>query len=100
MILKFSCINHCLDFEIDSKELTNQSFRFCSYCGEKMKIENMNEVVSEIIIETVKRNTDEGLRHMGVEGFLEAVEKLTNEKTKKLFQTELKNRGIFNGNSM
>jgi predicted RNA-binding protein Jag len=95
MIIKFSCKNHCLDFEKTEDELQNEKvIRHCPWCGEKLKIENIGEILDEDIKKQVEQYVTNCLKSLGWEGTIEAVEHLQNKRTKEYYQTELRKRGL------
>jgi len=97
MIIKFSCSNHCLDFQKTEEELCQERpITHCPWCGEKLHIENISEVVNADIKKRVKEGTDKGLRECGIEGFIELIERQPDGKVKKLYIEELKQRRILN----
>jgi hypothetical protein len=95
MIIKFYCKNHCLDFEKTSEELCQEKvITHCPYCGLKLQISNMDEVVAKDIEQQIERYVSKCLREFGLEGTIEAIEHLQNQTIKNLYQDELRRRKI------
>jgi len=95
MMIKFSCSNHCLDFEKTSEELqTEKIITNCPYCGEKLHVENLGDVLDEQIKKQVENYVTECYKTLGLEGTVEAVEHLQNQRVKQYYQTELRKRGL------
>jgi hypothetical protein len=95
MIIKFSCKNHCFDFEKTEKELCQEkAITRCPWCGEKLQVENLKEVVDEDIQKLIEQYVTSALKDLGWEGTIEAVEHLQNERTKQYYQIELRKRGL------
>ncbi len=95
MIIQFSCINHCLDFEKTSEELqTEKVITHCPYCGEHLSVMNIDVVVAKDIRKQVENYVTECYKSMGLEGTLEAVERLQNKTVQQYYKNELKKRGL------
>jgi len=91
----FFCNNHCADFSKTYTELCHEEvIRFCPYCGGKLHIQNLEEILHEDIKKQVENYFKEALTSLGLEGTIEAIEHLQNKQTKKLYQDELRYRGL------
>jgi hypothetical protein len=95
MTILFYCDNHCLDFEKTKEELQQERIiTHCPWCGSKLHVRNLDEVLDEDIKKQVEQYVTDALKQMGWEGLIEAVENLQNERTKQYYQTELRKRGL------
>ena len=95
MLIKFSCKNHCLDFEKTSEELqTEKVITNCPYCGEKLSVTNLDQVVAEDIRRQVEAYVTESYKINGLEGTLEIIERLQNKTVQQYYKNELKKRRL------
>lgn len=95
MFIKFSCKNHCLDFEKTEEELLQErTLTHCPWCGEKLSVENIGEILDNDIKKQVEQYVANAFKSLGLEGTIEAVEHLQNKRTKEYYQVELKKRGL------
>lgn len=95
MIIKFSCKNHCLDFEKTYEELqTERAITHCPWCGEKLSIRNIKDILDDDIKKQVEQYVTNAFKSLGLEGTIETVEHLQNERTKQHYQNELRKRGV------
>ena len=95
MKVKFFCNNHCLDFEKTEVELQKEKvITHCPFCGEKLRILNLEEILTTGIEEEVKRNTDKWLNTLGIEGTIELIERNKEYSVSRLYEQELRRRGV------
>jgi uncharacterized protein YuzB (UPF0349 family) len=96
MIIKFYCNNHCGDFTKDELELIyqKQSFRYCAFCGEKLIIENLTEIVQQDTKIKVRNNINTWFNEIGVDNTIDLVKRNKNQPCAKLYLDELKQRGF------
>lgn len=95
MNVLFSCKNHCQDFSKSEQELTIQkTITRCSYCGEKLYIENLQEIVLMDIKKKIKNNVDTYIKELGLEGAWELIERNKTHAGANLYFEEFKRRGI------
>jgi len=96
MIIKFYCDNHCGDFTKDELELDyqNQSFRYCAFCGEKLRIENLTDIVQQDIEIKVRKNISNWFKEIGVDNTIDLVKRNKNQPCAKLYLDELQRRGF------
>jgi thioredoxin reductase len=95
MIIKFSCKNRCLDFAKTEEELRNEKvITHCPYCGEKLSVQNIDEVVNDDIQKIIESNVTAYYRTMGLEATAEMIDRLKDGKVKNLYQTELRKRKL------
>lgn len=96
MIIKFSCSKHCLDFEKTEEELRNEKvITHCPYCGDKLRILNIEDVVKSDIDTQVKNYIDKWFKELGIEGTIEMIERNKNQEASyRLYKTELEKRGL------
>lgn len=96
MIIKFYCKNHCADFDKDSIELEyqNQSFRKCAFCGEKLQIENLKDIVLLDIKIKVKNNITKWANEIGMDNVIDLLKRNSNQACFKFYKEELESRGI------
>jgi len=95
MKIKFTCLRCGYTFEKNEQDVIDQhqSFRYC-HCGGKLSISNLEEIVSQDISIQIKNNTSKYLSENGIEGAIELIERITESEIKKLYQDELRKRGI------
>ena len=95
MKIKFSCSKHCLDFEKTEEELQNEKvITHCPFCGEKLHILNLEEVVKKDIDTEVKDNLKKWFNELGIEGTIELIERHDNLAVQRLYKQELRKRGL------
>ena len=96
MKIKFFCDNHCADFEKDEIELIyqNQIFKFCSFCGEKLKILNLDEVITQDLQEKIKNNINKWFNQIGIDNTLDLIQRNRNASCSRLYIEELQKRGF------
>ena len=94
MRIKFYCDKHCLDFKKTEEELqTERAITHCPFCGDKLHILNLNDIVATDIEIKVKNNIDKWGKELGLEGCIELVERNSNYAISRLYHQELKRRG-------
>jgi len=96
MIIKFSCKNHCADFDKDEIELQyqNQTFRYCAFCGEKLQIENLKDIIIYDLRERIKNNINKWAKEMGFDNVIDLIKRNKNQKCYKFYKEELESRGF------
>lgn len=97
MIIKFSCKNHCLDFEKDELEIIeqSQSFTHCAFCGEKLAITNLTEIVESNIEKRVSNNIDKWVKTNGWDYVIDLVKRYKNYgAVGQFYVDELEKRGF------
>jgi len=96
MIIKFYCDKHCADFTKDELELIyqGQSFKYCAFCGGKLHIENLIEVVKQDIDTRVGVNIDKWFREIGVDNTIDLIKRNKGQACARLYFDELKRRGF------
>jgi len=96
MKIQFYCDNHCSDFEKNEKELRNatQSFRYCPYCGLKLKIRNLNNVVEKDLYIRANEYLNKWLNELGIEGTLELIERNKDCACNRIYEDLLKQKGL------
>ena len=96
MIIKFYCKNHCCDFEKDDIELKyqNQSFRICAFCGEKLHIENLTDIVIYDLRYRIRNNINKWVKEIGWDRVIDLIKRNKNTPSYKFYKEELENRGI------
>lgn len=95
MTIKFSCNKHCLDFEKTYEELQQEKvITHCPYCGQKLRIQNINEIINTEIKQKVENYVTQAYKKLGLEGTLEAIEHLQNKTVKQYYQNEIRKRGL------
>lgn len=94
MTIKFFCDNGHW-FHKTEQELRQEahSCRFC-WCGEKLHIKNVEEVIIFDLEERVKNNIDKYFKELGIEGTIELIERNNNSYCYKLYKSELERRGF------
>jgi len=96
MLIKFicdKCNNSFNKSELAIKQ-QNQSFRFCAYCGNKLRIENIKDVVKEDTLKTVKQNINKWFKEIGIEATIELIERHLDLPYIDLYVKELNKRGF------
>jgi hypothetical protein len=96
MIIKFSCNKHCADFTKDEMEIIyqGQSFNYCAFCGEKLQIQNLEEIVTLDIEIRVRNNIDKWFREIGVDNTIDLIKRNKGYACARLYLDELKRRGF------
>jgi len=95
MKIKFYCKNHCADFEKTEEELKSEKvITHCAFCGEKLRIMNLDEVVKQDIYTQAKEYLDRWVRELGLEGCIELVERHKNQACYRIYKEILKERGF------
>jgi len=93
MIIKFSCKNNCQNFTKTDKQLEEDKFvlHFCPYCGEKIHIDNLPDIVLADSIQKVREN----IRKWGLEYSLEIVKRNLTMPGINLYIEEFKSKGVW-----
>jgi hypothetical protein len=97
MIIKFYCDKHCADFTKDELELIyqGQSFKYCAFCGGRLHIENLVEVVKQDIDTKIKNNIDKWQKERGWDYVIDLVKKYRDYyAVGRLYIEELRKRGF------
>jgi hypothetical protein len=96
MIIKFYCDKHCADFTKDELELIyqKQSFNYCSFCGGKLHIQNLVEIVKQDIDTKVRANIDKWFKEVGVDNTIDLIKRNKEQACARLYFDELKRRGF------
>ena len=95
MLIEFFCDNHCLDFTKDELELNQERvITHCPFCGLKLHIANLNDIVAKDIEEKVKSNINRWFNELGIEGTIELIERHRNQACARLYIDELNRRGF------
>jgi len=96
MIIKFYCDKHCADFKKDELELIYQQqvFKFCPFCGQKLKIANLDEIVKDDLEKRTKNNINKWFSEIGVDNTLDLIQRNKNNACARLYFEELKKRGF------
>lgn len=97
MTIKFRCKNGH-ELQIDEYLLIEnpQSYRYC-FCGEKLSIVNINEIVIQDVDEQVKNNISKWFKTEGIEATIELIERnkyWLPEKIYNKYREELQRRGL------
>lgn len=95
MKILFACSKHCQDFSKTEEELSNEKvINRCPYCGEKLKIANLEAIVSEDLRKKVKENIKKYFSVMGIEATIEMCERNKNIPGINLYFDEFKKMGL------
>lgn len=98
IMIKLKCKNKdCgYSYEVTEKELEDNSefHKICFFCGEKNEVTNLEEIIQKSMQESISLYLDNALNSLGIEGTIEAIEHLKEEKLKELYMIELKKRGM------
>lgn len=96
MNIRFVCSSCNCDFIKTDKQLSEekQSMRFCPYCGCKLRLQNLDEIVKGDILKKVDKNIEEYLNSLGIEGTIELIERNKSLPYIHYFQDNLRKRGI------
>jgi hypothetical protein len=96
MKVKFYCDNHCGDFEKDEQELreTAQSFRYCPYCGLKLKIKNLEEIIEDDLYKRAEEYLNTWLNTLGIEGTIELINRNKDYSCSKIYIELLQKKGL------
>lgn len=96
-MIKFICKKCGNTFEKEEFEIIEQgqSFRFCAYCGNKLSIENLSDVVKDDLDKRVKNNLNRYMNTLGIEGTIELVERNKNIACTRLYIDLLKEKGLW-----
>jgi hypothetical protein len=95
MIIKFACPKGCMHYEKEEND-SQVALRYCSFCGAKMRLANLDEMVIEEIKKDVKLKVDKWMRELGIEGCIEVIERESTRPFIKFFYQELQSRGLDN----
>ena len=92
------CINEkCgYSYSVTVAELKNNGryHSHCKICGEKIKVANIDEIVSQDIKAKVENYISKCFKLYGLEYTMEIVEHLQKGTVKELYKKELKRRGL------
>jgi len=95
MIIKFYCEKHCADFQKTEEELRNQKvITNCPFCGQKLRIQNLNEIITLDTEQTVKEYVDLWFLKMGIEYTIELIERHKDLAVYRLYKAEIEKRGF------
>lgn len=96
MIIKFSCDKHCADFTKDELELIyqGQGFNYCSFCGGKLHINNLVEIIQQDLETRVRNNINKWFGEIGVDNTIDLIKRNKNQACARLYFEELKRRGF------
>jgi hypothetical protein len=95
MIIFFSCDEHCQDFYKTEEELQRDKvITHCPYCGKKLHISNLDEIVAKDLETRIKENIDKWFNTLGIEGTVELIERNNYLAVSRLYQQELHRRGV------
>lgn len=95
MLIYFKCNKCGVEFSKKEEEIIteNLSYRFCS-CGGNLSIQNIEQIVKQDVDQWLDRDFFNALNCLGVEGTIEAIEHLQNQKVKELYQDKLRKKGL------
>lgn len=96
MLIQFYCDNHCADFEKDEFEIIyqKQSFTHCAFCGQKLHIKNLEELIEFDIEMRVRTNIDKWVKEIGWDNVLDLVQRNKEQACYRLYKAELEKRGF------
>jgi len=96
MIIKFTCNNHCADFQKDEIELISESRsqRFCAFCGEKLTITNLDEIVAYDIDKRAEEYINKWLKEMGGDETLSLVQRHVSHSCYRIYKEILQRKGF------
>lgn len=95
MIIKFSCSKHCLDFEKTEEELRAEHvITHCPYCGEKLHIQNLNEVLESDLYAQANETLDKYLKELGGDETLSLMERNKTQACYRIYKDILIKRGF------
>lgn len=98
MIMLFQCKNNH-SFEVSEEKLRQEGIvmRYCPYCGEKLSIVNIDDVVASDLKKQIADKITLWIKEMGGDEMLSMVERNIKhfpDKTQELYRAELKGRGF------
>jgi hypothetical protein len=96
MLIKFYCDKHCADFTKDELELIyqGQSFNYCAFCGGRLHIENLVEIVKQDIDTRVRNNIDKWFKEIGADNTIDMIKRNKDQACARLYFDELRRRGF------
>jgi len=100
MTIKFYCDNHCADFTKTEEQLIEQGQGFthcafyCAFCGEKLHIQNLDEIVKLDIEKRAEEYLTKGFNEIGIEATVELVERNKDQATYKIYKQILQKKGL------
>ena len=96
MIIKFYCTKHCADFEKSEEQLrTEHVITHCPYCGQKLLVSNLNEIVTADVNTQVKNFIDQWVKERGWDYVIDLVKRNRDRPIiGKLYVDELHRRGF------
>lgn len=95
MLIKFFCDNHCFDFTKDELELNQErAITHCPFCGQKLHIVNLDEIVYQDIEERVKNNIDKWVKEIGWDNVIDLIKRNREQSCVRLYIKELQERGF------
>jgi len=95
MKIKFSCSKHCQDFERTEEQLrAEHPITHCPFCGEKLKITNLEEIILLDCEIKIKEYIDLWVSIIGWDNTLDLILKHKDEAIGRLYIAELNRRGF------
>jgi hypothetical protein len=95
MIIKFFCDKHCQDFERTEEQLMElKPITHCPYCGQKLHIINLHEIVEADVETKINQYLDKMLKELGGDETLSLIERNKNQSCYRLYKEEMIKRGF------
>jgi DNA-directed RNA polymerase subunit RPC12/RpoP len=97
MIIQFICKQCGNIFDKEEFELIQQgqSFRFCAYCGGKISIKNLDDILKDDLDKRVRNNLDRYMKELGIEGCIELIERNKDIPCARLYIDILKEKRLW-----
>jgi predicted RNA-binding protein Jag len=92
MTIKLTC-KHC-DYTIERKQEDLEYSKYCSKCGQQLKVENLDDIVSQDIQTQVRQHLHEWFNTMGIEGTIEMIERNKEQGSAKFYIELLKEKRL------
>jgi hypothetical protein len=97
LMIKLDCKICHYSFEVSEKEFMEhpELYKSCFLqCGGENQVLNIEEIINTDIETTVKNNVTKWFNELGIEGTVELIERHSQYAIQRLYQQELRRRGV------
>ena len=96
MTINFKCKKCGNEIHIPEEEIDNidKNVIFCEFCGDKMEIINLEEIVKKDINTKIKGNINKWVNLIGWDNVIDLIQRNKEQACYRLYKEELERRGF------
>lgn len=92
-MINLKCSNCNFVYLVSEKDITDYG-NFCIICGNKLQVDNLDEVVKKDIYQRAEEYINTWVKELGLEGCIELLERNKNQACYRIYKEILEKRGF------